>query len=341
MKISIIIPMYNASEYLVECIDSIKAQTEKDFELIVIDDGSTDNSVELIKHHCADLNFILIEQENAGASAARNVGISKATGDFICFVDSDDILTSAALYDLYNRITEAESDVVIGRRGWIIDDQYEPNPDLDTKLFNKDITNCNVYEYPALLNVIAVHSKLYRTKFLHDNNLLFKEGISSEDFIFSYQVALLTDNFSTFRGNEVYYYRRRSGVTKSITQERLSEFNLNSRFIQMDETYKLSQTEKGKHLLTRDEVKLNFQHRLVRHIRELETNDEQSLYAFKIIKQYVEKNIDLINSKCNSEYRKLYSLISNGHLDWVVDYIELLDLRKEINTLNKAKNFIK
>ncbi|WP_220755680.1 glycosyltransferase family 2 protein, partial [Shewanella sp. KT0246] len=317
MKISIIIPMYNASEYLLECINSVKAQTEQDFELIIVDDGSTDDSVAIVNEHCTDLQLKLFQQENAGASAARNVGMKQASGEYICFVDSDDILTPNALKSLYIRAKDTKSDVVIGRRGWIIDDVYEPNLELDTKLFNQEITNSNVYEYPALLNVIAVHSKLYRRQFLVENDLLFKVGISSEDFIFSYQVALLTDDFSTLLTDEVYYYRKRSGKTKSITQERLSEFNLNSRFVQMDETYKLSQTEKGKYLLTRDEVRLNFQHRLVRHIRELTLDDDLSMHAFNLIKEYVEKNISLINKKCSQDYKKLYKLIVENKLEWV------------------------
>ncbi len=341
MKISIIMPMYNASEYILNCIDSIKSQTEKDFELIIVNDGSTDNSVEIVEMHCSEFDLKLIHQANSGASAARNVGLKLARGEFICFVDSDDVLTPTALSDLYLRIKESDSDLVIGRRGWIIDDVYEPNLELDSKVFSHEITNCNVYEYPVLLNVIAVHSKLYRTQFLIDNELTFKEGISSEDFIFSYQVALLTDKISTFIKNEVYYYRRRSGVSKSITQERLSEYNLKSRFIQMDETYRISQTERGKYLFTRNEVRLNFQHRLVRHIREIVLNDETSINAFDLIKDYVKVNIELINKQCSSEYIKLYRLILDNQIEWVIDYVQLLELKKEINSLKTTKNKLK
>ena len=96
MKVSIVIPVYNAERYLGRCLDSVLAQTLRDIEVICIDDGSTDSSPTILeKHRSADGRIRIIHQENSGQGAARNRGIDAATGDFICFVDADDALADA------------------------------------------------------------------------------------------------------------------------------------------------------------------------------------------------------------------------------------------------------
>lgn len=109
MKISIIVPVYNAAQYLKTCIDSLVGQTWKDIEIILINDGSTDNSEEICKTYLSDSRVIYHYQENAGVSTARNVGLSLATGDYICFVDSDDWLELDAL----ERLQKETADIVI------------------------------------------------------------------------------------------------------------------------------------------------------------------------------------------------------------------------------------
>ena len=111
-KISIIVPVYNSEVYLKECIDSILNQTFKDIEVIFINDGSTDNSVQVIKENMTKNNFIIIEQENRGLGAARNVGLKKSTGEYILFLDSDDYLDKYACEHMYKVAIDTESDVV-------------------------------------------------------------------------------------------------------------------------------------------------------------------------------------------------------------------------------------
>ncbi len=122
--ISIIIPVYNVEKYLHDNIVSIENQTYRDFEVIFVDDGSTDNSREIIENHMRQglCSFRLITQENSGVSVARNRGLAEAQGDFICFVDSDDILDSRYLEVLYENITRYDVDVSIVGKGDI--DEY-------------------------------------------------------------------------------------------------------------------------------------------------------------------------------------------------------------------------
>ena len=111
--ISIIIPIYNAEMYLAECLGSLQKQTFSDFEVICVNDGSIDSSAQICKDMCAlDSRYIYVEQENGGVSKARNKGIEKATGDWICFLDADDTLPDYAL-ELYMRYTN-KYDVIAG-----------------------------------------------------------------------------------------------------------------------------------------------------------------------------------------------------------------------------------
>ena len=92
-KISVIIPVYNVDKYLDECLDSVENQTLKDLEIICVDDGSTDNSAEILKNHRDKDNRIkIITKQNGGVSDARNVGIDASTGEYIAFLDSDDVI---------------------------------------------------------------------------------------------------------------------------------------------------------------------------------------------------------------------------------------------------------
>lgn len=102
MKVSIIVPVYNAAPYLRECIDSLVNQTWKDIEVILVNDGSTDASGEICESYLDDPRVIYYYQVNAGVSAARNAGLDLATGKYICFVDSDDWLELDAIERLQN-----------------------------------------------------------------------------------------------------------------------------------------------------------------------------------------------------------------------------------------------
>ena len=112
--ISIIVPVYNASAYLQNCIDSILAQTYCNFELILVDDGSKDNSLEICESYkIKDSRIIVIHQENAGVSAARNAGLSLAKGNYFCFVDSDDSIEQDMIEKLYASIVKSNADISI------------------------------------------------------------------------------------------------------------------------------------------------------------------------------------------------------------------------------------
>ena len=112
-KITVIIPIYNAELYLERCIDSIVNQSFKDIELICVNDGSTDNSEQIIKKYQDNHNnIILISKKNEGVSAARNIGLEKSNSDYIYFVDADDWLSPDCLESIYNAAISSQADII-------------------------------------------------------------------------------------------------------------------------------------------------------------------------------------------------------------------------------------
>ena len=113
--VSVIIPVYNAQEGIKQCLDSLLNQSFTDFEIILLNDGSTDNSLEVIKKYAADNDFIrVIDKENEGVAKTRNKGIQLANGKYIVFIDNDDFVDSDYLERFYNAIDQEQLDIVLG-----------------------------------------------------------------------------------------------------------------------------------------------------------------------------------------------------------------------------------
>lgn len=179
--ISIIVPVYKAERFLHKCVDSILSQTFSDFELLLIDDGSPDNSGKICEDYKAkDSRIRVIHKENGGASSARNVGLEKAMGEWVCFVDSDDWIERNCLEVVYHYAVEDELDCIqfsykrINKEGNIVITEVGETPVMNLK----DYINAGVFCFRAggtLLNMNVINSL----------NLRFKEGLKlAEDQLF-------------------------------------------------------------------------------------------------------------------------------------------------------------
>lgn len=178
-KVSVVVPIYNASDHLGECLDSILLQTHENIEVVCIDDGSTDDSLDILQGYAMfDERLKVITQENAGPGAARNRGIQEATGDFIIFLDSDDFFDSAMLEKMVAKAQEDNSDIVIcghylfndttkkvTKKGDINDEFLDKSPFQPDELGDKLFTLRN----PASWN------KLIRTDLIRQNDIAFDE----------------------------------------------------------------------------------------------------------------------------------------------------------------------
>ena len=221
--ISVIIPVYNVEEYLEECLDSVKNQTYTDIEVILVNDGSIDNSQAICELYCQqDSRFHLINQENQGQSAARNHGVSASSGELITFVDSDDVLSIKYL-EVLNRYMREDIDLV--------ECEYRATRSVFNKLKEAEniqilfegnseksvINSCN---YGASYSPVC---KLYRRKLLED--IPFLTGVIYEDIY--HGVRMLKFIRKMVRLDYVgYYYRKRSNSTmhKQFSKKNLDLF---------------------------------------------------------------------------------------------------------------------
>lgn len=184
-KISVIVPVYNAADTLEKCVSSITEQTFGDFELMLINDGSRDNSAEICKTYAADDSRITyIEKENGGAASVRNFGIDRAKGDYLCFVDSDDYIDSDMLEFMYQKATEHSADIV--QCGYIMENDgvasYISVPD---GIVTGSEINGRIVEIKSKNLIDSPCNKLYRREFVVKSGVRMPENEAFEDTDFN------------------------------------------------------------------------------------------------------------------------------------------------------------
>lgn len=173
--ITIVIPVYNTGEYLRPCLDSILAQDYADWQLVLVDDGSTDGSGETCDEYASDPRIEVLHVPNGGAARARNIGMEAARGEWLTFIDSDDIVSPGYLTDMIEAVTP-ECDLVIS--GWEKDGTVR-------RLQPSDVGRDDFVMFIDKDNYGFILSKLYRTAILRDNEVRFDHGVCwAEDLLF-------------------------------------------------------------------------------------------------------------------------------------------------------------
>ena len=216
-KISIIIPVYNVEKYLNQCLDSILNQTFTDWECILIDDGSVDNSGKICDEYGEkDNRFIVIHQKNAGVSVARNAGLQIARGEWIGFVDSDDYIDSNTFEDVLKKIQGTNVDLV----QWGI--VLEVDGEVLLRKFPKQgiLNEKDLFEY---FEPSTCH-KLFKKSIITANKIMFPEGLTlSEDRYFSFVYYLHCNNVLGI--DDCYYHYRiySESSTHNMTEKNISD----------------------------------------------------------------------------------------------------------------------
>lgn len=237
--ISIIIPVYQAEHFIERTIQSVLNQTFKDFELILINDGSKDKSGEICnKFATIDERIKVIHQKNAGQSAARNIGINVARGKYVGFMDHDDILHPEMYRHLYENAKKYKADISAvsyitqGENGKLRGKNYTEN----TFIYN------NKEGMAAFLSRIIldiyVWTKLYLKKFILNNNLQFESGRSDEDFLFNYSAFSVAQK-TVMRDTPLYIYNDHPNSTCNTFWQKEPKKYLN------DTWYRLMKIENG------------------------------------------------------------------------------------------------
>ena len=210
--LSIIVPIYNVEKYLDECLQSIINQTFIDYEVILVNDGSTDQSLIIAEKYCKlDCRFKVYTKENGGLSSARNYGLSYASKKYLTFLDSDDYLANNTYELMMEKIVEKDLDIVMsnieyffedGRKGYILKGLNDTFNDIKSK--------------QALLSPMFAWNKIYRRSFFMNNDLRYPEGLWYEDIPVSSSLFSKTDKID-YVDIIGYYYRQR---TSSIMGQR-------------------------------------------------------------------------------------------------------------------------
>ncbi|WML45813.1 glycosyltransferase [Neobacillus sp. PS3-40] len=221
--ISIIVPVYNTEQYLKKCIDSILKQTFTNFEIIIVNDGSTDKSGSISDEYATKDNRVkVIHKRNGGLSSARNAGIKIAKGEFIGFVDGDDYIDVNMYYELYRLCRETESDISICKF------EREIKGKLTNKIeaeFNKVMDNQEAMRQLFLGNLyrFSVCNKLFRKTCF--DNILFPEGRIHEDLSTTYKLFSNSNKavYTNYKGY-VYVKRENSILTSKFNEKRLDAF---------------------------------------------------------------------------------------------------------------------
>ena len=180
LDLSIIVPMYNAAAYICECLDSItRQQTQYKYEVILVDDGSTDNTLEMISEYLSDERFYLIRQENHGQAYARNRAIEQSSGRFIMMVDADDVLLADAIEVLVSRADEKKAEIVEGK--YIRFRDYSEVNSISKNQFSDQVLEYEVNPWPVLRSTGYSWAKVYNRELW--TSLRYPEGYIFEDVI--------------------------------------------------------------------------------------------------------------------------------------------------------------
>lgn len=200
--VSVLVPVYNVEKYLDECIDSIEKQTYKNIEVIFVNDGSTDRSAEVLKRREKN-GYIIVYQQNSGLATARNTSLKYATGDFLTFLDSDDMLRHDSISNMVEAALKIDADIVRGR---IVrfNSKWE-------RLFSKSSSDDIIEFRKAFLDwgefPLNIWGALYRRTLFTDNELTFYDGLNfGEDFGMNCRVAYFAKRVANI-DSVVYRYR--------------------------------------------------------------------------------------------------------------------------------------
>lgn len=220
MKYSVIIPVYNSEKYLRDCVKSVSSQTHRDIEIILVDDESSDSSPDICRELASvDARIKYIRKENGGTSAARNTGIDNATGEYLMFIDNDDLWTDMKAVEEINKLLEeSEADVLMfntavldnatGEVDWIHesierDEVYKNNPGEALRAVLKHG-----------LMARAVWARVFKREMIEENHIRFPEGMRNEDTAFTAETILHAKTYDWY-DNVFYHYRVNSGYSQT------------------------------------------------------------------------------------------------------------------------------
>ena len=341
VKISVIVPVYNTEKYLRECLDSVVNQTFKDIEIICINDGSTDNSLDILKEYeKLDDRISVSSQENSGQSVARNNGIDMANGEYIYFMGSDDYLELNAFEEIYNKCDENDLDLLVfklinfddGSSEKYTSEYYEMEPltYLDGEVFNlKDIGE------NALNFAVSPPGKLFKRELIE--NIKFPQNLIFEDNLF-FAEALLKAKRVSFYNKHLYNRRIRADSTTTTKDIRFADsITIINKIIDLSKKHDVY--EEFKYGLARK--KIDFA--LIRYLDvDLQFREEFFNKVHQDFMDFEEEYERDILDKLDSRYRDIFRnfISSNSHEEFDLK-MEIFDIKMDIVNVKKENKKLK
>jgi len=360
IKISVIIPVYNVEKYIKQCLDSIINQTLEDIEIICIDDGSTDNSLNMLKKYATkDDRIIVIENDHKGAGVARNSGLKIAKGDYISFIDSDDWIEINTYEKLYNVAVSKDVDIVFFKMLNYDEkkDEFYNTDYYDFKCIKQFFTGLT-YDFRDFKNqlfniAVSPCNKIYKRDFLENINSKFSEGLIHEDNPFFYhnvlnaKKILLCDEYLYFRR------RRKDSVMSSLDDNHFDIIPITNEIINVFKNNNLFEEFKNdlfnrKIFLIKDfayeideEYQKQFFEKIVNDFNEISRDSNQRLnYLFNLNQRNLLFYLNTLQSKSFQEFKMLNDIsdlkFNNNDLKK-----EVISLKKEIKDINERNKVLK
>ncbi|MFT4165535.1 MAG: CDP-glycerol glycerophosphotransferase family protein [Microlunatus sp.] len=240
--VTVVIPVYNVEDYLDECLTSVVRQSHHELQIIVVDDGSTDHSPAIAQSYARwDRRITIVHQANAGLGAARNAGIARAQGTYLCFVDSDDVLPPGAIARMVATIQRSSSDFVVGalkrRSGTTLS-----TPEWVERVHARDRLGLRLADAPDILHNVFAWNKLFERSFFDSAIGGFPEGVLYEDQLPSTR-AYAAGTFDVLKACTYHWRIRPEG--SSITQQKQDRQNLTDRLAALSQVLPLVEATGG------------------------------------------------------------------------------------------------
>jgi glycosyltransferase EpsJ len=218
-KISVIIAVYNVGQYLEKCIASVVAQSYTHLEIIVVNDGSTDNSPSVISRYAQqDSRIVGINKSNGGLSDARNAGMQAATGDYLCFLDGDDWYDDHFVETLYNRMVSGNFDLVCCNYRYVWDSGKTKEKNflngLPSLLDNREAISAFLTQ--RIIGSVAI--KIFKRSICEDNHLRFRKDLLWEDLIFTLNYLFYAQKTGIIHQTLYNYYQERESISRNTDQ---------------------------------------------------------------------------------------------------------------------------
>lgn len=268
MRLSIIIPAYNSERYIIKTIESLAKQTTKAFEVIVVDDGSTDDTYNIAKNMIVGSGiekYEIIKKENGGVSSARNAGISASSGDYIIFLDSDDYVSEKLVESIYTYLDENKHDII----SWGVNEVRDDGTQI-SNYFTKYGKNSGLISGVVALEKIFVERTLwlsmggaaYKKEFLDTHRIEFIYGCNNgEDIEFNYKALARAKHVYVLDKILLYYVQREGSLSKTYNLKKLDAIYAIERAAQYMEEYSEQKLEQILQIIRHDEkikIYLNF-----------------------------------------------------------------------------------